>query len=315
MLKPEFTFRYKVRNWSAYNRALVRRGQLTLWFDERAIAAWRDTTRSNEPGRPKIYADAAIECALVLKSVFHLSLRATQGFLGSVVTLMRLELPVPDYSTMSRRQAGLVVSLPPASHSGARHVVVDSTGLKVYGAGEWHAEKYRRAGRRVWRKLHLGVDETTREILAADVTESRVHDSRRLATLLSQIPGTMTQVSGDRGYDTRAAYEAVLACGAVATIVPRRNARMSQGSDPPTWRRSRDATLRAIAVQGRYGWRTSSGSTRQSLAKNAMFRFKATFGGKLWARTFDNQRAEAAIKCAVLNRMTGLGMPHTLRVL
>jgi hypothetical protein len=99
MGKLEFTFRYKIRNWPAYNRALVRRGQLTLWFDERAIAAWRDTTRSNEPGRPKVYADAAIECALILKSIFHLSLRATQGFLRSVVTLMRLELPVPDYKS------------------------------------------------------------------------------------------------------------------------------------------------------------------------------------------------------------------------
>ena len=314
MGKPEFTFRYKVRDWPEYNRALVRRGQLTLWFDESAVGAWRDMTRSNEPGRPKVYTDAAIECALILKSVFHLSLRATQGFLESVVTLMRLELPVPDYSTMSRRQAGLAVSLPPASRSPTRHVVVDSTGLKVYGAGEWHAGKYRRAGRRVWRKLHLGVDETTREIHAADVTESSVHDSRRLPTLLSQIPGTIAQVSGGRGYDTRAAYEAVLACGAVATIVPRRNARRNEGTDPPAWRVARDATLRAIEAKGRYGWRTSSGCTRQSLVENAMFRFKAVFGGKLWARTIENQRVEAAIKCATLNQMTVLGMPDTVRV-
>jgi hypothetical protein len=135
-----------------------------------------------------------------------------------------------------------------------------------------------------------------------------------MAAALSQIPGTIAQVSDDRGYDTRAAYDAVLACGVVATIVPRRNARMSEGIDPPTWRRARDTTLRAIEVQGRYGWRTSSGCTRQSLAENAMFRFKAVFGGKLWARTIDNQRVEAAIKCAVLNQMTKLGMPHTLRV-
>ena len=110
-------------------------------------------------------------------------------------------------------------------------------------------------------KLHLGVDETTRETLAADVTERSVHDSRRLPTLLSRMADTIAQVSGDRGYDTRAAYEAVLACGAVATIVPRRNARMSEGIDPPTWRMARDATLRAIEAKGRYGWRTSSGCT------------------------------------------------------
>jgi hypothetical protein len=315
MHKPVFTFRYKIRNWPEYNRALVRRGQLTLWFDVRAVGAWRDTARSSGPGRPKIYADAAIECALVLKSVFHLSLRATQGFLGSVVTLLRLELPVPDYSTMSRRQAGLAIRLLPAPRSGARHVVVDSTGLKVYGAGEWHAGKYRHAGRRVWRKLHLGVDETTREILAVDVTESHAHDSRRLPTLLSRITDAIAQVSGDGGYDTRAAYEAILACGAVATIVPRRNARTRTGADLPRWRVARNTTLRAIGVQGRYVWRTSSGCSRQSLAENAIFRFKTIFGGKLSARTFDNQQVEAAIKCATLNRMTGLGMPHAVRTL
>src|SRR5260370_42086144 len=135
----EFTFRYKVRNWPEYNRALVRRGQLTLWFDERAIATWRDTARGSGPGRPKVYANAAIECALVLKSVFHLSLRATQGFLESVVTLMGLERPVPDYSTMSRRQAGLAVRLPPPHRSSARHVCEDSTGVKRYSAAEQHS--------------------------------------------------------------------------------------------------------------------------------------------------------------------------------
>jgi hypothetical protein len=131
--------------------------------------------------------------------------------------------------------------------------------------------------------------------------------------LLSKIPDTIAQVSGDRGYDTRAAYEAVLACGADATIVPRRNARLGHGADPPPWRTARDATLRAIEVRGRYGWPTSSGGTRQSLAENAVFRFKTVFGGKLWARTFDNQRVEAAMKYAVLNRMTGSGLPHTVR--
>jgi hypothetical protein len=131
--------------------------------------------------------------------------------------------------------------------------------------------------------------------------------------LLSRIRGAIAQVSGDRGYDTHVAYEAVLARGAAATIMPRRNARTSEGTDRPAWRVARDATLRAIEVQGRYGWRTSIGCSRQSLAENAMFRFKAVFGGKLWARTFANQQIEAAIKCAVLNRMTGLGMPHTPR--
>jgi hypothetical protein len=234
--------------------------------------------------------------------------------LASVVTLMGLKLPVPDYSTLSRRQADLEVGLRLRTSTNARHVVVDATGLRVFGAGEWHAGKYQRTRRRTWRKLHLGVDGASKEILAADVTESRVHDSQRLPTLLMRIADTIAQVSGDRGYDTRACYEAVLARGAVATIVPRRNARASAGADLPAWRAARDATLRAIEAEGRYGWRKSSGCTRQSLAENAMFRFKSIFGGRLWGRVFENQQIEAAIKCAVLNRMTGLGMPDTVRV-
>ncbi len=134
---------------------------------------------------------------------------------------MGLELPVPDYSTMGRRQAGLEVNLRLRTYAGTRHIVADSTGLKVYDASEWHAGEYQRARRRAWRKLHLGVNETTKEILAADITESRVHDSRRLQTLLSRMPDNIAQVSGDWGYPC-ACNEAVLACGAVATIVPRR---------------------------------------------------------------------------------------------
>ena len=147
MDKPEFTFRYKVRNWPDYNRALVRRGRLTLWFDERAVAAWRDTTRSNEPGRPRVYADAAIECALILKSVFHLSLRATQGYLASVVTLLGLELPVPDYSTMSRRQAGLAVSLgTPLGRSAHRCGLDGFEGLRRWRVAGGEISAYRPKG-------------------------------------------------------------------------------------------------------------------------------------------------------------------------
>ncbi|MEE9240921.1 MAG: transposase, partial [bacterium] len=119
-------FRYRVRNRRDSNRALVARGRLTLWFDEDAIAGWQNADLHSGPGTLKIYPDTVIQCALVLKSVFHLSLRATQGFLGSVVELMKLELPVPDYSTVSRRQGSLTVSLP--TRKRARHVVIDASG-------------------------------------------------------------------------------------------------------------------------------------------------------------------------------------------
>ena len=287
---------------------------MTFWFDEDAVSAWRSTDPQSGRGAPKVYSDTAIQCALVLKSVFHLSLRSTQGFVSSLLELLRLDLPVPNYSTVSRRQSSVMSSLSSSPSSRPRHVVVDATGLKVYGSGEWHVRKHRHGRRRAWRKLHLGVDETTKEIVAVKVTPSRVHDCTMLPALLDQIPGRIGQVSGDGAYDTRACYESILDREAVATIPPRRTAKLSESVDPPDWRAMRDASLREIKRLGRYEWRISSGCTRQSLAENAMSRFKMLFGPKLSARRFDNQRVEVIIKCEVLNRMSSLGMPESVRI-
>jgi hypothetical protein len=314
MPKAPHVFRYRIRNWRAYNRALINRGRLTIWFDDHAIAAWHNTTPAAGPGAPRTYSDLAIECALVFKAVYHLSLRAAQGFLSSVVELMQLSLPVPDYSTVSRRQGALQIHMsPPPSHS-PRHVVIDATGLRIYGAGEWHVWKHRVSRRRTWRKLHLGVDESTKETVAVELTGSRVHDSQPLPALLEQIADPIGQVSGDGAYDTRACYEAVLARGAIPVFVPRRTAKLSNTTDPTGWRATRNGILQQMAVHGRSTWRVLSGSTRQSIAENTMFRFKRLFGGRLWARSLTRQRTEAVVKCAVLNRMTQLGMPETVRV-
>ena len=294
--------------------ALIARGRLTFWFDEDAVAAWRNADPPKGRGAPKVYSDTAIQCALILKSVFHLSLRSTQGFVSSLLELLRLDLPVPDYSTLSRRQSSLATCLTVSPSSWPRHVVVDATGLRVYGSGEGHVRKHRHGRRRAWRKLHLGVDERMKEIVAVEVTPSRVHDGRLLPALLDQIPGRIVQVSGDGAYDTRACYQSILEREAVATIPPRRSARLSESVDPPAWRAMRDAPLREIRRLGRYEWRISSGCTRQSLAENAMSRFKTLFGPKLSARRFDNQRVEAIIKCEVLNRMSSRGMPESVRI-
>jgi len=253
----------------------------------------------------------------VVRSVFHLSLRATQGFLESLVELMGVELPIPDYTTISRRQAGLDLELGPLPASGPRHVVIDTTGLKVFGAGEWYVRKHGmgRGRRRIWRKLHLGVDEATKEIVAVDLTTSGVHDSPHMSAVLDSVQDEVRQVSGDRAYDSGTCYQAILARGAVPTIPPRRNARLSTAKDPPAFRVERDAVVRRIKNEGRYPWRTASGATRQSLAENAVSRFKALVGVKLAARRFENQQVEALVKCRVLNRMASLGLPRSERVL
>ena len=312
MARTPSVVRYRIRNWRAYNRGLINRGRLTVWLDEQAIAAWRHTEPAAGPGVPRDYADLAIECALVFKSVYHLSLRAAQGFLSSVVELMKLALPIPDYSTVSRRQGALHVAVSALLRSCPRHIVIEATGLRVYGVGDWRVWKHRVCRRRTWRKLHLGIDEATKEIGAVELTGSHVHDSQQLPSLLDQICDPIAQVSGDGAYDTRACYEAVLQRRATPTFVPRRTARLGTGKDPTGWRAARHGILQQIAVHGRSAWRPLSGYTRQSIAENTMFRFKRLFGGRLWAWRYATQRTEALVKCTILNRLTQLGMPATI---
>ena len=192
--------------------------------------------------------------------------------------------------------------------------MIDATGLRVYGAGEWHVQKHGSGRRRTWRKLHLGVDEHTKEIVAVEMIASHVHDSQVLLRLLTQISATVYQVSGDGAYDTKACYSSIGQRGAKATIPPRRNAKQRRCANPTEKFAIRDAHLRQIQQQGRYAWRVASGCTRQSLAENAVFRFKRLFGSRFRARRFDNQRIEGWIKCMILNRMVSLGMPVSERI-
>jgi Transposase DDE domain len=160
----------------------------------------------------------------------------------------------------------------------------------------------------------LGIDERTKEIVAVELTGSRVHDSQPLPALLDQIRDPINQVSGDGAYDTQACYEAVLQRGAVPAFVPRRTAQLGNVTEPTGWRAARNHILQQMGVHGRRAWQVRSGYTRQSIAENTMFRFKRLFGGRLWARGLESQRTEAVMKSSVLNRMTQLGMPQTVRV-
>lgn len=302
---------YRVRNWSEYNAGLKQRGSLTFWIDEVVLAQWENSVASGKRGASRVYSDLAIETMAVVKAVYGLAGRQCEGFLASLFALMGLELPVPDHSTLSRRLKQLSISLPVGAKSEARHVVIDSTGVKVYGEGEWKTRQHGVSKRRTWRKLHVGVDEATGEILAAVVSTNTVSDGDVLPDLLDGIDDEIEQVSADGAYDQRKCYDAIRARQAKAAIPPRKGAKIWQHGNTKAERHSRDENLRRVRKVGRKAWKRESGYHRRSLAETTMFRFKTIFGGKLSARSFDNQAVELFIKCAALNRMIQVAKPES----
>lgn len=307
---------YRVRNWAAYNDGLVQRGSLTLWISEEVLEGWRPTSRGRRSrGGQQAYSDLAIRCLLTLKAIFGLPYRQTEGFGRSLMVRLGVSLPVPDYTTLCKRSAELKVDLSPRRVAQAKHIVVDSTGLKLYGEGEWKVRRYGYSQRRTWRKLHLSVDEATQDIQAVVVTEAGVDDAQAGCDLLRQTPGPIVQVSGDGTYDKRKFYDVCCERGVPrVTIPPQRNAHIWQHGNSALPPLPRDQNVRRIRQVGRAHWKQESGYHRRSLAETAVFRFKTIFGNTLQARTPDRQTTEVRIKCAALNRMTQLGMPDSYRL-
>ena len=304
---PASTLRYRVRNWKDYNQALIRRGSLTVWIEETTLAAWCQNMREGHVGAPTTSSDLAIPALLTLKAVFSLPLRQTQGFAHSVLQLMASTLPIPSYSTLSRRADGLAVALPRRSKDEPLHVVIDSTGLKIYGEGEWKTRQHGVSKRRTWRKMHLGVDEASGEIVAVVTTERDVGDCEVLPQLLEAIPDEIAQVSADGAYDTIACHQAIAARQARAAIPPRENAVVT---DIGQWD-AREQAVRRIEEVGRPAWKQAVNYHRRSLAETMMFRQKTLFGDRLSSRKMTTQATEVRIRCASLNRMTHLGMPDS----
>ena len=240
-----------------------------------------------------------------LKSVFGLPGRALCGFVTSIFQLMQVGLSVPDHTTLSRRLKRLEVVLPVATTSGKRHVVVDSTGVKVYGEGEWKTRQHGVSKRRTWRKLHLAVDEATGEILASAVTDNSCHDGEMLGGLLDEITDPISQVSADGAYDF------IEERATVAGIPPQRNAKIWFHGNRKTPRHPRDENLRRIRLVGRAKWKREIGYHRRSLAETTMFRFKRAFGGKVSSRRMDRQVNELKVQSLVLNRMIQLAKPDS----
>ena len=302
------------RNWSEYNAGLKQRGSLTFWLDDAVIDSWYNAELSGKRGASIDYSDIAIATFVTMKSVYHQAGRQTQGLLESLFELMRIDLEVPDHSTVSRRMGKLKIALPVVPKEQAVHVVVDSTGVKVYGEGEWKTRQHGISKRRTWRKLHLGVDEATGEILAAVVTTNDVHDGEVLSDLLDPIEGEIEQVSADGAYDHRHCYDEIAERDAKAVIPPRQDAVIWQHGNCKAPAHPRDENLRYIRKHGRKKWKRDANYHRRSLAETTMFRLKAIFGGKVRCRKFDNQAVELLLQCAALNRMIQIAKPDSVWV-
>jgi hypothetical protein len=301
---------YRIRNWHDYNKALVARGSLTLWLDSRALEKWLSQDCPARPGRRPTYTDSAVECCLLLREVYHLPLRATQGLVRSVLRLLSLTLPAPDYSTLSRRARRLHLSLSSHSTKRIKHLVIDSSGLKVYGEGEWKVRVHGADKRRTWRKLHISMDAETHHVTAALLTDKDALDRNALPALLKQTEAECESVCADGAYDFEQCYRAIKQHGAIALIPPRRDA-VIRGKSPFE---QRDENLRAIRRRGRKAWKKTSGYHRRSLVECAFFRLKTLFSDRLRSRRADTQAVEATTRCAAMNRMTSLGMPRSYAV-
>jgi hypothetical protein len=275
-----------------------------------AILNWKSLEKTQGQGRPKIYADVAIETALTLRSLWKLPLRMAQGFLQSIFTLMKVNLPIPDYTTLSRRSSKLNVDIKVKPCSEPRHLVIDSTGLKVFGEGEWKVRTHGKDKRRTWRKLHLSIDAKSHEIIACSLTTKNVHDSMEVKNILPQ--ENVSAVYADKAYDNQNAYEPIVECGAKPIIPPRSGSALMKPKTKGII--ARNLNVKTRWKLGAKKWKKETGYHKRSLVETGMFRQKQILGDKLKSRKFSTQVTESKLRCSIINKMTHLGMPESYRI-
>jgi hypothetical protein len=309
--------RCHIRNWKQYNQSLVNRGSITFWFNDEAITKWYSAERTEQPGHPDIYSDDTIRCGLIIKAVFHVALRQLQGLIMSLITILEVDLVCPHYSVFSRRAKNLSIPMRKFLKRGEHlNIIFDSTGIKVFGEGEWKVRKHGYSKRRTWRKVHVGVCADTGQVVVGAVTTNDVSDDIAMLYMMDGLDGVcLGDVLGDGAYDTIDCREAIHNRGGKQVIPPNRAARV-QRKDPISCLLPRDVAINRIkelGAEGRAQWKKEIGYHRRSLAETFMFRYKAIVGDRLSARRRQTQITEVKIKLDVINRMTELGMPKSYK--
>ena len=310
--------RYKVTNWSQYNKSLNQRGSLEIWISNDIEETWYEQDRINDgTGNPKQYTDTAIEVAYQLKLCFHQALRQAEEFVNSLFRMRGLSIKCPDYTTLSRRCALLNLKVKSKNLNKSKQdkedeniLALDSTGLKQYGKDEWHQEKHGANPKRTWRKVHVAVDENNM-IQAVSLTDKSTHDSEEVPRLLEQIDESADRYIGDGAYDTKAVYDEIAKHNKTAKIVipPRENAVMGEN-----WHSERSKSLDIIKERCRGAWSKMRKYGMQNRAELAILRYKKIIGNKMHSRELSRQKNEASIAASILNVFTQMGMPTSVRI-
>lgn len=309
---------YRTRNWKDYNQSLVNRGSLTFWFEENALQKWYSAERTGSPGRPDVYSDAAIRCGLMIKAVFRTTLRALQGFIRSIFQFAKLQLECPHYSVFSRRAKDLKIPLRTPLKPGEKlNVIFDSTGIKVFGEGEWKVRKFGYSKRRTWRKVHVGMDADTGQIIVGAMSSGDTKDEVPMLYMMDAFEGeVLGDVIGDGAYDTVDCREMIYDMGGRQVIPPPKSAQVQRKTDIPALRERDKAICRikALGKEGRKRWKEEVGYHRRSRIEACMSRYKRLLGDRLGSRLEKTQFTEIIIKLDILNRMAELGMPKSYKV-
>ena len=303
----------RVLNWAGYDAGPRLRGSLTVWVTAEAMTHWKAAPRATPAGQHGC-SDFAITTTLMLRAVFHSALRQTEGLIGSVLRLLGLDLPAPDHFTIARRARTVTLPSVLSSSSGSIHLLVDSTGLKLSGPGEWLIEKHGTSKRRSWRKRHIGVDAQSGRVATATLTDRDVDDAAQVGPLLDQVTDPVAALTSDGAYDRRRVYASIHQRHpeAAVVVVPRTDAMLSDTvATAPT---QRDRHIQAIAETGRMAWPCSSGYNHRAKVEGQIGRWKQVPGPALRFHTEEAQTTEVAIGVVVLNRMLDLGHPNSVRV-
>ena len=309
--------KYKISNWHQYNEGLKQRGAIRVWINKAVLKAWRYYGEKQRGGQ-RVYSDFAIEVCLTVRKVYHLGYRQTQGFMESFFQCLSLALPVPHYSVICRRSARLGIVLSAKGGKVLTDIVVDATGLKVYGEGEWKVRQHGWGKHRTWHKLHVALNAADQRVEAVELTTNAVDDAGAAETLVEQISTVIHSFTGDGAYDKtklrKCLHQRACAQGEdILQCIPPRQGAVLDTKDRE-YLQQRNEDIKAMRRLGRKQWKVLTNYHQRSKAETFMFRYKVIMGGRLQARNTAQQQTEVKVSCKILNRMLYLAKPKSEKV-